>query len=132
MISPYVYVGLKQIVIDTEIEQAKDIIDIVAKHFGMSRELILQKSRKRTILLPRQIAMFIVRKRTSIGLVKIGEAFGGFHHTTVINSLTQINNDLATNQEYVSTQIQTINKIIDEIIFKTIPNEQDRANISSN
>ena len=119
MISPYVYVGMKQIKFDTETELAKEIIDIVANHFGMDRKTILSKSRKTEILIPRQIATWLVRTKLNIGLVKIGEIFGGQDHTTVINSIRAIDNEIDTNKEKIINDIQQIKIKTNNIIFTT-------------
>jgi len=48
------------------------------------------RSRSREIVLPRQIAMFLVKELTHASLPEIGRAFGGKHHTTVIHSINKI------------------------------------------
>lgn len=129
MISPYVYVGLVQNKFDNETELAKEIIGIVANHFGIDRKTILAKSRKKEILIPRQIATWLVRLKLNIELVKIGEIFGGQDHTTVINSIRAINNDIDTNNKKIINDIQQIKNKTNNLIFT--PKELHSTNFSS-
>ncbi len=49
------------------------------------------KSRKKSITRPRQIAMYLCRELTSMSLPEIGQCFGGKDHTTVLHSIRKIN-----------------------------------------
>jgi len=48
------------------------------------------RSQRRAYVLPRQIAMYIVRQLTGASLQEIGREFGGKHHTTVLHSINRI------------------------------------------
>ena len=63
----------------------------VAEKFGIRQIQLKEKSNTRTIVYPRQVAMFLVKELTAASLPEIGRAFGGKHHTTVIHSITRIN-----------------------------------------
>lgn len=60
------------------------IIKTTAKHFSLTPQELLSRSRRRTIARPRQIAMFVCTRMTSRSLPDIGKRFGGFDHTTVL------------------------------------------------
>lgn len=60
------------------------IIKTTAKHFGLTPQELLSRSRRRTVARPRQIAMFICTRMTTRSLPDIGNRFGGFDHTTVL------------------------------------------------
>jgi chromosomal replication initiator protein len=62
----------------------------VAEKFGIRQIQLKEKSNTRTIVYPRQVAMFLVKELTAASLPEIGRAFGGKHHTTVIHSITRI------------------------------------------
>ena len=49
-----------------------------------------EKSNTQKIVLPRQVAMYLVKELTPASLPEIGRAFGGKHHTTVIHSIKKI------------------------------------------
>jgi chromosomal replication initiator protein len=48
------------------------------------------RSHRRLHALPRQLAMYLVRKFTGASLQEIGRQFGGRHHTTVLHSIYKI------------------------------------------
>jgi chromosomal replication initiator protein len=58
----------------------------VAKHFELSMEQLLSRSRTRTIVRPRQIAMYLSKHLTTGSLPMIGRHFGGRDHATVIHA----------------------------------------------
>ena len=49
-----------------------------------------QKTNEQKIAYPRQIAMYLVKELTQASLPEIGRAFGGKHHTTVLHSVSKI------------------------------------------
>lgn len=77
-----------------------EIIQTVAKHFNVTAEDIKGSKRVKTIVYPRQIAMYLSRNLTDISYPKIGEDFGNRNHTTVMHAYEKIDellkNDLAT------------------------------------
>lgn len=64
----------------------------VAERFNMKQIQLKEKSNTRTMVYPRQIAMYLVKELTTASLPEIGRAFGGKHHTTVIHSINVIAN----------------------------------------
>jgi len=68
----------------------EEIIKTVARFFNVRATDIKGKKKNSSIVLPRQIAMFIMRKKTKLSLPEIGEYFGGKDHSTVIYSINKI------------------------------------------
>ncbi len=62
----------------------------VAERFQIKQSQLKEKSNTKTIVYPRQIAMYLVKELTHASLPEIGRAFGGKHHTTVIHSIAKI------------------------------------------
>lgn len=60
------------------------IQEVVCDYFGIKREDLLSKSRKREIALPRQLAMYFSKEYTNSTFSKIGEEMGGKDHSTVM------------------------------------------------
>ena len=48
------------------------------------------RTKRRAYVLPRQLAMYIVKQLTGASLEEIGREFGGRHHTTVLHSINKV------------------------------------------
>jgi chromosomal replication initiator protein len=62
----------------------------VAKEWGVTTEGLRSKTRTKTLTVPRQVAMHLMRELLGMQLVEIGNAFGGRDHSTVIHSLERV------------------------------------------
>ncbi len=62
----------------------------VAEKYSIRPAQLKEKSNRKEIVVPRQVAMYLVKELTQASLPEIGRAFGGKHHTTVIHSITKI------------------------------------------
>src|SRR5262249_7232705 len=65
------------------------IAQVTADHFNVSVDLMRGKRRTNTIALPRQVAMYLARQRTSLSLSDVGAWFKR-DHTTVLHACTKI------------------------------------------
>ena len=70
------------------------IVAKVAATYGVKPKDVLSKCRQRTLLIPRQLAMYLTRLLTKLSLPQIGAAFGGRDHTTVLHSCRKIEAEL--------------------------------------
>ncbi|MDE3198251.1 MAG: chromosomal replication initiator protein DnaA [Acidobacteriota bacterium] len=61
----------------------------VAEKYGIKPSQLREKSNRREIVAPRQVAMYLAKELTKASLPEIGRAFGGKHHTTVIHSIAR-------------------------------------------
>jgi len=75
----------------------KKIIKTVADFYEINEKELLGKNRKRQIVLPRQIAMFLMRQEMNSSYPFIGERFGGKDHTTVIHACAKISKEIKQN-----------------------------------
>lgn len=76
-----------------------DIQNAVSKYYQLSIADLKGKKRIKSIVLPRQIAMYLSRELTSNSLPKIGAEFGGKDHTTVIHAYEKIVHALSTDDQ---------------------------------
>ena len=90
------------------------ILDEVARTYGTTTENILSKKRNANISEARQAAMYIVREVTSLPMEKIGEEFGGKHHSTVIYNISQMEEKMNSNATTRATIQGIINNINDK------------------
>ena len=79
------------------------ILKEVSTHFSVNISDIKSEKRVRSIMLPRQVAMYLARKMTDLSLVGIGEKFGGRDHATIIHSIKKIENEIKLKRELKST-----------------------------
>lgn len=77
----------------------QDIQQKVGEFYGLKLEDFKARKRTKAVAFPRQIAMYIAREVTEYSLPKIGEAFGGRDHTTVIHAHEKIFQQLKVDQE---------------------------------
>jgi chromosomal replication initiator protein len=67
-----------------------EIIDVVTRYYNIRRSDLQSKKRSKSIALPRQICMYLVRNLTRHSLEEIGGHFGGRDHTTVMHACSKI------------------------------------------
>ncbi len=68
----------------------EDIQQVVCKHYNVSKADLLSPCRSRTLVRPRQIAMYLAKVMTPRSLPEIGKRFGGRDHTTVLHAVRKI------------------------------------------
>jgi chromosomal replication initiator protein len=73
-----------------------EVIAAVLKHFGVGRRELSGRSRTKEIVLPRQVAMYLLRAETDASLLEIGSELGGRDHTTVLHGIRQIERSVAS------------------------------------
>lgn len=74
---------------------ARHIVERVAKHFHISMEDILGPKRDKDIVVPRQIAMYMLRSELHMSFPKIAHELGRKDHTTAIHSIDKIEKELS-------------------------------------
>lgn len=89
----------------------KDIVKIVTDFYNIDEATIYEKTRKKDVVKPRQIIMYILREDFSIPYPTIGQKLGGRDHTTVIHSYEKIKKDLKTDS-FLSQEINQIRSMI--------------------
>src|SRR5260370_19737198 len=73
----------------------KQIAQAVAEYYHISLEDMCGKQRDKHIVIPRQIAMYLMRQETQASLLEIGQLFGGRAHSTLLHACEKI--DLPVN-----------------------------------
>jgi chromosomal replication initiator protein len=71
----------------------------VAEQFGLRVVEIKAKDNSRSVVFPRQIAMYLAKQLTEASLPEIGRQFGGKHHTTVMHSVEKIEHSRKTDKD---------------------------------
>jgi chromosomal replication initiator protein len=91
----------------------EDIQRIVARHYNVSKTELLSNRRTRTIVKPRQIAMYLSKVMTPRSLPEIGRRFGGRDHTTVLHAVRKIE-DLAGSDATLAQELELLKRLIAE------------------
>lgn len=107
--------ALKDVIPEIKSMKNTEIIEIqkaVCEYYNISLNNLLSKSRKAEYVLPRQIAMYLVREIKNESYPKIGQEFGNRDHSTVMHSIQKIEN------------LRIIDNQVDEVI-KTLMNRLD-------
>ncbi len=71
----------------------------VAEYFNLKVSEIKSKNNSKSIAQPRQIGMYLCRQLTGASLPEIGRLFGGKHHTTVLHSISRIEELRGSNKD---------------------------------
>ncbi len=70
------------------------ILERVAEHFSLTKDELKKSKRSKALVLPRQIAMYLIRELTELSFPEIGLVFGAKHHTTILYAVKKIRTDL--------------------------------------
>ncbi len=104
---------LKDLITDDDAQEITSdlIMDETANYFGFTIADLQSKSRTRTLVTARQIAMYLLRELTEMSLPRIGAEFGGRDHTTVMHADRKIR-DLMSERHAIYNQVTELtNKI---------------------
>lgn len=71
-----------------------DVLEAVAEHYRISADDLRGKQRDKHIVVPRQVAMYLMRQETEASLMEIGQALGGRDHSTVLHGCEKINREV--------------------------------------
>jgi chromosomal replication initiator protein len=87
----------------------EDILKIVSRHYGVSRNDILSERRHRSVVWPRQIGMYLAKQMTARSLPEIGRRFGNRDHTTVLHAIRKIEGQITSNAQ-LKDEIEDLKK----------------------
>lgn len=79
----------------------KDVIKAIADFYNIEEASIYEKTRRKEVVKPRQLIMYVLREEFDVSYPSIGQKLGGRDHTTVIHSCEKIKNELKTNHMLV-------------------------------
>lgn len=104
---------LKDLITDDGAQEitSGQILQQTADYFKLSMEELCSKSRTRTLVTARQIAMYLCRELTDMSLPKIGQELGGRDHTTVIHADRKIRELMAERRVIYNQVTELTNRI---------------------
>lgn len=74
------------------------VIEIVSSYYNLRPNELIGESRRKEVVLPRQIAMYLLRSENGQSFPTIGQSFGGKDHTTVMHACEKIGGNLETDE----------------------------------
>jgi chromosomal replication initiator protein len=95
---------MKDIIVEKTKEISVEMIQkTVAEHFRIKVSELKSDKRIKTLVVPRQIAIYICRELTKASFPEIGDKFGGKDHSTIIHSVRKIEKQLASDPDLKAT-----------------------------
>jgi chromosomal replication initiator protein len=81
------------------------VLRTVSEYYGVDIRTLQGRGRSRNIVVPRQVAMYLLREETGISLVEIGSVLGGRDHTTIIYGCEKM-------AEEINTDVRLRNEVL--------------------
>jgi chromosomal replication initiator protein len=79
-----------------------DIIDIVCRQYEVTPNAVKGASRKRELVIPRQVIIYLADKYTNLPAARIGKLVGGRDHSTVLHSINKVRDMIEDNMEFAA------------------------------
>lgn len=95
----------------TKTVSVKYVVSKVAEFYGIEEESIYEKTRRREVVRPRQVIMYLLREDFSVSYPAIGNKLGGRDHTTVIHSCEKVKREIVDDME-LAKEIQDIRTLL--------------------
>lgn len=98
---------MRAVKIDNQALTIDDVVRVICSHYDVTEQQIMGRTRKREIVLPRQVLMYLADKHIRMPASRIGRCVGGRDHSTVIHSLNLISGKIKNDKDF-SNEIQAI------------------------
>jgi chromosomal replication initiator protein len=89
----------------------EEVVRRIAHYYDIAEKSIYEKTRKKEVVRPRQVIMYVLREEFNISYPSIGEKLGGRDHTTVIHSCEKIKEEMKTNNS-LEAEIEHVRSLI--------------------
>jgi len=87
------------------------IAQAVSEYYSVQMDVLKGQKRDKAIVVPRQVAMFLMREETDASLLRIGAELGGRDHSTVLHACSKITREVAVNDE-LRREIAAVRELI--------------------
>ncbi len=102
--------------IQTRSLSPRDIIEAVAKFYNISNKDITGNSRKKELVWPRQIAVYIIREELNTSYPTIGNELGGRDHTTAMHAYNKVYQEVKENgNEKIKQELESIKQLLTSV-----------------
>ncbi len=90
----------------------KDILSAVAKFYDISNQELTGKGRRKELVWPRQITIYLMREEINSSYPTIGEELGGRDHTTAMHAYNKISKEIQNENEKIKQEVESIKQIL--------------------
>jgi chromosomal replication initiator protein len=91
----------------------RDIMDAVCRFYSIDNKDLIGKGRKKELVWPRQISIYLMRKEINYSYPTIGQELGGRDHTTAMHAYNKILDEVETKEnEKVIQEIESVRQIL--------------------
>lgn len=90
----------------------KEVIESTAKFYSLSYKDLISKGRKKELVWPRQIAVYLIREEIGTSYPSIGIELGGRDHTTAMHSYNKIEQEIKSGNEKIKQEINSIKQLL--------------------
>jgi chromosomal replication initiator protein len=102
--------------IQTKSLTAKEIIDAVAKFYNTTTKELISQSRKKELVGPRQIAVYLIREELNASYPSIGNELGGRDHTTAMHAYNKIYQEVKEKgNEKMKQDMESIKQLFNKV-----------------
>lgn len=108
------FFGSQEVTLPRRAISPRHLIDLVCRYYEIPQSELVGKSRRRELVVPRQIIMYLMREETRASFPSIGQEIGKRDHTTVMHACEKIKEAVETDEKirqdilYLRQQLQTI------------------------
>jgi chromosomal replication initiator protein len=96
----------------------KEIIEVVSRFYEISVKDIIGNSRRKELVGPRQVAIFLIREELNTSYPSIGQEMGGRDHTTAMHAYNKILNEIKENDnEKLRQEIESIKQLFNNSAY---------------
>lgn len=99
-------------------EIAKKVVDIVSEEFGVDREFVTQKSRRREFVYPRKAAYALMRRYCAYNLIDIAHYFGRKEHSTILHHIADAKHMLEHEYAFTSCYKRAEKRVRDMVLIE--------------
>ncbi len=90
----------------------KDVLSAVAKFYDINNQELTGKGRRKEIVWPRQITIYLMREEINSSYPTIGEELGGRDHTTAMYAYNKISKEIQNENEKTKQEVESIKQIL--------------------
>ncbi len=88
-----------------------DVLETVCRFFDVTPNAVKGASRKKELVMPRQIVMYLADKYTNIPAARIGKLVGGRDHSTVLHSINKVR-EMKENDKVFASQLKKVDEML--------------------